>query len=157
MTWSMYATPLTASDISVGFTVPRNIILRGIRIRLLANNNPTYTSMTSEISSRNLDTHPAGTIPPYSPIAVSSTSYTKAQFQTLPNAMKDIYFEFPEVSLAADVPYIFYLRLTGYTFSDASHLAWLLAWPDPIPQDVVVTRERLSLATYYMYFIGAEF
>lgn len=127
-----------------------NIVLKAIRTWLIWNDHSgSITDMTCKIYSDRASS-------PGALIATSTNSFDRADIITLASGVKEIYFEFDEISLHSETFYHFVINCTGYTGTENSHIAWRKAWPDPIYRTGLdIDYEALSIAPYFLTVIGA--
>ena len=128
-----------------------NTILKGMRTWVIFVNDPTLIDL-----SMNIYTDEAGE---KGKLLTSSTnSLTKAQMITDTNGVKEIYFNFDDFPMDADIEYQFGLTGTGPSFTASSYIAWMVAYPDPVYRTgLTVNFHLITTAPFVMYFIGAEY
>ncbi len=131
MAWSIWADPLLSADMTgvskfITFGTDSNCVMRAAKTWLVFNDVGAFTSMTMKLYASR-DGAPAGLI------ATSTNSWGKADLLTTHDSgAKEIYFEFNYVPLQQNTTYHLVLNCSGYTYSDANHMAWRKGWPDPV-------------------------
>ena len=137
MTWRVIAQRYDSGEMSntnnsIPFKPNKSIVLDAITVWVLAENNPTYTNITASIYSDR-----GGS--PRSLIASSSTTKTKAQIQTLNNAMKEVGFDFSNVMLQSGTTYHIVLSGAGYTPTASSALYLVKKYDNPYNHSTLTT------------------
>jgi hypothetical protein len=160
MTWTVYGKPyaadadLTGTAIFQPLTFDYPVILKAVRVWLIAMGNPTFTSLSMKIYS---DDSQQATRTPKTLLYTSTNSPTKASIFTASHGVKETYFEFANVNLAGGTYYNFVINASGYSgASTSSHLAWRIEWPDP-QYDDSVTDGNLKTYPLSIYPILARF
>lgn len=116
---------LSTTDLSQRIIFNNNIALKAIRTQIIVYNDPTFTDLNMKIySDRNGS--------PQKLLATSTNSLTKAEIHTQANALKEIYFEFDNVSFNGFDTYHLVINGTGYSPTGAAHLAWRKGFVDPV-------------------------
>ena len=141
----------TNSSVYQKFVPTDSMILRAIRVSLIQNNDPTYTSASLKIySNRNGS--------PGALIATSTNSPTKAQlFSGANSGITDACFIFDDVSLRGGETYHVVVNLAGYTGSDSSHIAWKNTFPSAVYRSTVDTSfTGMHLSPREFAVIGAK-
>lgn len=133
-TWTMVGKPFATADMSATvptlywrFRIPTTgteHFLKGAGAGVIFYGTPVFTALSAEIWS---DQGSA----PRKLIANSTTSWLKAQLITLAHGCKYVGFDFPAVPLFPGAYYHLALRASGYTGTNASHIAWKHSYPDP--------------------------
>jgi len=142
---------LSATATKQAFILKRHATLRAVRLWIIAYNSPIFANLTMKIYSNNAQTSAPGIV-----IKSSTTSYQPANIYTLNNAIREIYFQFDDAVLEADDTYWAVLQATSYTFSDASHLAVLKSFPNPINTTTATSEMRKVFEwPWQMTFIDA--
>jgi hypothetical protein len=154
MSWAVWGKPITTAALSAGVsqkvTFNSNLVLKACRIWLVFYNDPALTSLSMKIYSDDNGS-------PKKLLHTSTNSPTKAQIITLENGVKEIYFDFNYPVFDADDSYHFVLTGSGYTGTDATHIAWRQAWPDPVyDTNWTPTWVNVNQAPYSIYFIGSD-
>lgn len=153
---NLYGEVFTTSDWSttprvfqpVSFTA--NTILIAARSWFIFYNDPAFTNLTMEVWTNN-----AGE--PGVLLATSTNTWTKAELITEDHGFKEIYFKFDQLNMRAGDTYHFCPKLSGYTGTTSTHVAWKKAFPDPVlSSGLTVTFESLGGSPYAIYFIGGE-
>lgn len=153
--WTQYGSPLSTDEAQNRSRYLRfkpaenNLVLLAMRTWVILYNPPSFTNLRAKLySDRN--GLPSGLI------ATSSNAWTKAEMLTTYNyGTKEIYFEFdPKITLHKNVYYHFVLNCDNYTYSDESHIAWRIGWPDPIYG--TATSNNLLYSPYIFSLIGAD-
>lgn len=160
MAWSLYGRPFASGELAntnafVCFRPNHNMLLRAVRTWVIVNNDPTFTDLRGHIYS----TDEATVKTPKQIIKSSTNILTKSEIITLDNGVKEIYFEFGDVPLVAGAFYGFVLSGSGYSYTTGSHLAWKLAWPDPVYSPTptyVETYATVGRARMDVSFVGAK-
>lgn len=135
MGWTLWADSYSTSEItdnskSVAVTFGDDGVFRACRTWIIIYNDPTFTSLSMKIYSNNSSGSPRKLL------ATSTNVQLKADVHTLPNAPKEIWFEFDYFPVQANEIYHFVLTGSGYTGSSSSHIAWVKGYPDPVlPHD----------------------
>ena len=132
MTWRMIGKPILTADltapigVSQKFSKPSGgMIVTGAQVGVILYNDPAFTSLSARIYSDS-----AGS--PKVLLATSTNSYTKAELlEVEDHALKFTGFSFNSVPLQSGVSYHLVLFPSGYTGTDASHIAWRMSYPDP--------------------------
>lgn len=131
MTWSIWADPLLTADMTgvskfITFGTDENCVMRAAKTWLVFNDVGNFTGLNMKLYASR-DGAPAGLI------ATSTNSWTRADLlTTYYNGAKEMYFEFNYVPLQKNTTYHLVLNCSGYTYSDANHMAWRKGWPDPV-------------------------
>jgi hypothetical protein len=113
-------------EITQGFSLTGNTILRAIRAVIIQYNDPTYTGITMKIYADRSGS-------PTKLIATSTNTVLPSAISAVEDhAFREVFFTFDDVPLRADVTYRAGLIFAGYTGTQASHLAWASSWPDPV-------------------------
>lgn len=129
--WSIWADPLLTSDMTsttkfITFGVEKNCVMRAAKTWLIFNDVGAFTNLQMKLYASR-DGAPAGLI------ATSSNNWQKSDLLlTYNSGAKEIYFEFDYVPLQKNTTYHLVLNCSGYTYSDANHMAWRKGWPDPV-------------------------
>jgi hypothetical protein len=128
----------------------QNLVLRAARTWLIFNNyTGSFTNLQMKIYS-DRSTSPGALI------ATSTNSWTRAEITTLNSGVKEIYFEFDDISLRSNGFYHFVLNCSSYTATSTDHVAWRKGWPDPVYRTGwSQTFENLGVAPYFLTIIGA--
>jgi hypothetical protein len=160
MTWTVYGKPyaadadLTDTSISQALKFDYPVILKAVRVWLIIKGNPTFTSLNMKIYS---DDAEQATRTPKKLLYTSSNSQTKADIITLAHGVKEIYFEFANINLAAETYYNFVINASGYSgASDSSHIAWRIDFPAAVYIDGV-TEDDVATYPLCLYPILARF
>lgn len=165
MGWKIWATEWTTTgqmeDASIFQPIlfPRNVILRATRTWIVAYNDPVFTSLSMKIYSNQVV---SGINTPKKLLHTSTDVRTKAEIFTLPNAAKEIYFNFDDVPLREGDTYNFVINAVGYVpvnfpDPDASLLAWRKGYPDPIyTASFKAALDIVERAPFSILFIGAD-
>lgn len=160
MGWKVYANPFETGELSntakfqtVKFVEDK--ILLAVRTWIVLYNNPTFTNLNMKIYS-NDDSSGANT--PGMLLATSTNTQIKSDIITLENGAREIWFQFDYFPVNGEDKYNFVVNGDGYTYSDESHIAWMLAWPDPVYSAAYTpTFENLLVAPYQLYAVGGDF
>lgn len=132
-----------------------DIILRAVRTWVVVYNAPTFTNLSMKIYSNNTE---SGSNAPGVLLHSSTTQWNLADLTTEDNAVKEIYFEFPDVSLNGVDEYNFVVSADTYVYLESSHLAWRKAWPDPVYRAAYTpSRVNMGRAPFELYLVGAQF
>lgn len=134
-------------------TFKKNTVVKAVRTWVVGYNDPTFDSLTMKIYSS--DTA-SGANAPGVLIATSTNAPTKAEISTCKNWCRELWFEFAGPALRAGEKYNIVINSTGYTHSEASHLAWRKAWPKPVYKDFTPTALNICSAPYAFYVIGGD-
>jgi hypothetical protein len=159
MSYTVWADPWASSELTntarfQTISFPENTILKAIRTKIVVYNDPAFTSLSAKLYSNELV---SGVNTPRMLIAQSTNSHLKAEVCTLENGVKEIWFDFNFISLRAGDKYNIVISGTDYVYSDASHLAWAKAWPDPVYKDGwTCSFESLVVSPYYIYAVGRK-
>jgi len=159
MTWRIWCRPwdsgqLANTDIFQPVTPKKNIILIGCRTWIVAISDPTFTDLNMKIYSNDDN---AAVDTPLELLATSTNSQAKADIITLDHGVKEIYFNFDNVSLQENTKYNFVMNGTGYVPTSSSFLCWRKAYPDPVyTAGYTPTKESLGVAPYEIYLIGGD-
>ena len=158
MAWKVWGDQLDTADLtstnkSQAVTFGEDTILLAVRTWVIVYNDPPFTSLNLKIYSNEVI---SGANTPKKLLATSNNVQLKADVHTLSNGAKEIWFDFNfPVYNGADI-YNLVLNGVGYAGSDASHLSWMKAFPNPVyPSGYTPAMETLPLAPYEIYFIGA--
>jgi len=127
-----------------------NIILRYVRSWVVVFNNPSFTGLTMKIYASN-ESYDKGKL-----LHTATTTWTKTQVTAENNAIREIYFEFNDISLNKDNWYHFALSGTPSSFSSSSCIAWKMGWPDPVYRTGLSVTYPNRAQNYDLYFIGSE-
>lgn len=159
MVWTVYGdefstAQMTDSTMSQVVIMPRNQQVNAIRVWLIIHNSSAITNLQMKIYNNDAEaTDPTAT----SLLATSTNSFDKADLITDTYGVKSCYFEFANIALRKGDKYHFVLNCSGYTYSEASHIAWKKAWPDPAYTiGYTATAENLAVAPYEFKLIGAK-
>lgn len=157
MSWRVFGERIETADMSAPFRVympvefNSDFLLKAIRTWFVIYNDPVFTSIEMRIYSNRSNA-------PGKLITTSSNVQLKADVHTEDNAAKGIYFEWdtPKSFEAGDryylVPFI-----NGYTGTEASHIAWVKAWPHAVyTTGLSNDYESLGIDPYHVAFIGAK-
>lgn len=157
--WSVYGdsydndTDFSNGAKSVRFKLNANKVIRYARTWVVLYNDPGLTNITAKIYHDLSATEAKGDL-----IASSSTTHTKAEITTSNNAIRELYFQFADISLEGSNYYHFVLTGTSSGFSASSHIAWKTSYPDPVYEDgVSVIFSNLPKFPYTLSLIGAGF
>lgn len=129
--WKVYGNVLLTADINgtdksqaMKFRPNSNIVVRAIRTWFVLYNSPVYTALSLRIYADQGGS--AGKL-----IATSTNSHVPGDLLTTEAyGLKGTYFEFDDIALNGDTWYHVLPYATGYTGTDASHIAWVKGWPD---------------------------
>jgi hypothetical protein len=124
------------------FTPTVNISLKALRIYIIVYGDPVLTELKAHI-------YTSRSSAPYGLLMTSTNSYSKAQITTSDNGAREIYFEFTPKHLLSGDTYFVTLSATSYTGNDSSHIAWAIAFPDPVYE---VTGSNNTLQTKNLGF-----
>lgn len=130
MNWRMIGKPFATLDmgslptISQRILIGKSISLDSVQLGLVIYNNPTFTSLNCKIYSDDSGS-------PRKLLHTSTTSWLKAQINTLDHGYKFVGFSFNKPLLKSSIYYHIVLDGVGYVGNDGSHLAWRQAYPDP--------------------------
>lgn len=135
-------------------TVTSDFEVKVVRTQVLFLNDPTLTSIQMEIQ---VDGGPELELHGITPVTshTSSNTVLKSDISTFKNAVRDIYFTFDDLVLREGESYRINLKLTGYTGTAASHLAWVKGIPAPY-ETRNYSKVEMGRAPYYIGFIGAD-
>jgi hypothetical protein len=134
MAWEFYGDEMLTADATgkslfQAWTPNRNLVLRAARCWVVLFGDPTFTNLSLKLYA-NREGEP-GVL-----LETSSTTWDPDDIYTdrvtNPNAVKEVYFEFANPALHNGATYHFVLNADGYTYSEASCIAWKKAWPDPV-------------------------
>ena len=130
-----------------------NIVLERVRLGLVGVNNPTFNYAFCEIYSYD----DVAEVP--TKLLYTSSQVLKTQITTLDSFVKEVPFNFQNVSLKKNNYYAVILRLNGYTYSSSSFLGFRKDFPDPAYK---TNNDASSIASvgsvsYWARFIGAKF
>lgn len=156
MGWTVWADDFTVGDMSgvskfQPVTFGKDLILRAVRTWIVVYDDPAFTSLNMKIYSNE------GSYTPKKLLATSTNVITKAELHTLPNAVKEIWFEFDYPVFNGNDVYNVVINGTGYAPTGDKHLAWMKGFPDPVYSTAYVPAiETLPYAPYQLYFIGAD-
>lgn len=159
MAWKVWADPFETSDLTTTnrfqpVTFGTDLILRAVRTWVIVYNDPAFTYLNMKIYSNEVV---GGNNTPKKLLATSSNTQLKANVHTLANGVKEIWFEFDYPVFNGSDIFNFVINGTGYTYADASHLAWMKAFPNPVYSGGYTPAiETLPYAPYELYFIGAQ-
>lgn len=132
-----------------------NIILKAFRVWVIFYDNPSFTNLRMKIYSDRTTplAHNPGKL-----IATSTNSFTKNEISTYANAVREIYFEFPDINLQGETWYNLVLNMDDYAPVGDEHMAWRNAFPDPVyATNLVIASSELNAFPFTVYAIGAEF
>lgn len=132
-----------------------NLILKGLRTWLVFYDNPVVDNFIMKIYSDRTDTvaHAPGVL-----LHTSTNTFAKSDIITLANGYKEIYFDFDNVNLNESTWYNFVINAETYTPAGDAHVAWRLAFPDPVyATNLQVTTSKLNVFPHAIYFIAGEF
>jgi len=157
MARTYYGDPFETAELTsnqnkyIRFKPNSNIVLKALRTWLIFNDyTGTLTALVGKLYSDR------GGLPG-ALIASSTNSFNKADIITLASGIKEIYFNFNNLPLHSSSYYHLVLSASAYTYSDASHIAWRKAWPDPVYRTGVNTNfEGLGNAPYTLSIIGDD-
>lgn len=154
MGWTVYGDEwlsgdLANQDIYCPIKFNSNVVFRAFRTWIIVNNDPTFTNLTAQLWSDETG--------PKTKIADSTTTHTKAEIITADNGVKEVYFEFDDITCEGDTTYNLVLNGAGYVYASGSHLAWRKAFVDPVHSvtGVGVGIETLRAMPYMVTLIGA--
>lgn len=133
---------------------PKNYVLLGCRIWVIAYNDPVFTSLHMKIYSDNNGV-------PKKLLHTSTNVQLKADIHTLDNAAKEIWFDFDKIPVRgeptlASNKYHFVLNGSGYTGDETSHLAWMRGFPNPVYRPAGFGYNDLLTSPLTLYFIGSR-
>lgn len=159
MGWKVYADEFTTADLtgvskyqSVSFG--SDLILVGVRTWIVVYNDPTFTNLNMKIYSNEVI---SSVNTPKKLLATSTNVQAKSVIHTLPNGVKEIYFDFNYPAFNGLDIYNIVINGTGYTYAASSHLAWMKGYPNPVYSGgYTPALETLPYAPYELYFIGAN-
>ena len=124
-----------------------NIALQACKTWIVLYNNPTFTDLKLRVYNEN-------------DVLLYESSNVQLKndiLQTYNNGYKEIWFNFDKANFKGTDNYRFRLVASGYTYSDASHIAWAHNWPDPVYRNnISYGYSDLLVSPYYIYFIGSE-
>jgi hypothetical protein len=127
-----------------------NIHLRAVKILVMIYGNPTISQLTAKIYSDRIGV-------PFKELHQSTTFYEKSQITTENNGLKEIFFEFNDVSIQANTKYHVVFQANGYNGTDASHMALMTYFPDPAYIDGFTNNQtKLSVMPIHIVLIGAK-
>jgi hypothetical protein len=153
--WSIYGNSYdTDADFlnatkTVRFKVPAGNIQQYVRTWVIGNNDPLYTNITASIYA---DVNGSKGAKLYD----SLTTHLKAAVSTKINFVKELYFEFDNLSLDENNWYHFALRGTSSGFTEDSHIAWKTSYPYPV-YTTGLGSTNLAAYPYTFSMVGAEF
>lgn len=129
----MIGKPLMTADMSGIPTVSQKFnsealssdyLLKAVTLGVIFYNDPAFTNVYVELWSDRSGS-------PQKLISTSDT-FSKAECLVVENhAFRTLGFSFDGIPLRAQTPYHIVLRASGYTGTDASHIAVKLSYPDP--------------------------
>ena len=160
MVWNIYGTRWETGELAdtTLFQTQQpvdDIVLRAVRTWIVVFNAPTFSNLTLKIYSNDDD---SGSDAPGVLLHSSTTTWNLADLTTEDNACKEIYFEFPDISLNGSDKYSFVMQADSYTYLTSSFLAWRKAWPDPIYTAAYTpTIPNMGRAPFELYLVGADF
>jgi len=114
----------TANSVTQPFIPSTNRVIKGLVAGIIFTGNPSFTDLRMEVW-----TDRGGV--PGGMLAQSLTVWTKADLMTLDHGFKTVGFTFNTIKLRANNTYHAVLRISGYTGTTASHIAWRKSYPDP--------------------------
>ena len=156
MTWRVYHDNLATSDLSdtnfsTKFKMLKNVILTGIRMQILFQDDPSFTNVTLKLYASKADLS-LGAL-----IANSTTTLAKAAIFTQNSSVSDLFFAFSNINLRVDETYFVVLNGAGYTGTDSSYIALVRSWPDPFYKTNVDSGfAKLGIAPFTVLFIGSD-
>jgi len=131
-------------------TFNKNIILRTVRCWAIFVGDPTFDSLRLNVRPDN-DGVQATTL-----IAQSTNTLTKAEVLTDNSGVREIFFNFNDISLSEGGQYWVALSAVGYSPSSSSFIAMRRQWPDPYYDGVTTTFVSQARNPFSFYFIGSE-
>lgn len=152
MSFRVYGEKLMTADMSgiprmfCRFILPTNRNIRAFRTWVVYYNNPSFTALFLDIySKRPSNNNSSPNIFPGTKLFRSDKSWAPADISNQAYAVKELYFDFNEpIALRADT-YCAVLYASGYTGTDASHIAWRRGWPDPNISNITATMSNLTI------------
>lgn len=151
--WGRIAETLTGTEIYQPFLPGQDFILRGLRHWIVLLNNPTVSTLRCSIYANNSTTNL-----PSTKIADASNTWEKSDLLTQTHGFFEIYFDFNFVPLQADTRYHVVFTADSYTYSISSHVAYRVAYPDPVYSGgLTIAPEKLDVFPLALYFIGAPY
>ena len=158
MSYKVWGNKLDAPDLLgtskyVTFKPNKNLVLRAVRTSFIVYNDPVFTNLNAKIYTAG-DNNAPGLL-----LYTSTDSRTKAEIHTRPNGDKSTYFTFADIPLQANTYYNVVVNGQGYIPTANSHLAWRLAFPDPVYRDPLFTYgfSNLNRCPYDLHIIAGEF
>ena len=159
MGWKIYGRRIESGELSdtskfQTVKINKNTILKAVRTWIIINNDPTFTDLNMKIYSNNVI---SGENSPGSLLYTSTNVQAKADILTENNGARELWFEFDDVPMQENTYYNFVLNGTGYAYSLSSHLAWRVAWPDPVHDGYTPDALNAGIAPYCIYMVGSEY
>lgn len=128
-----------------------DISVIAFRTWLIFYNDPVFTSLSMDIYTDN------GSDSPGVLYASSTNSILKSEIMTEANAVKSMNFNFNNLNFKANEIYNALIRISGYTGTNSSHIAWYKSF-DPVYNDPTATLNEISTTPYHISaLIGAKF
>lgn len=136
------------------FKPHRDMILRGLRHWMIFYNNPTIQNIKCALYASD---NSSGVHLPSTKIEESSKVWLKSEIISLDNGFFEIYYDFDNVPLQENTTYHFVFYADTYSFSESSHVAYRVAFPDPVySQGLTVAANKVSTFPLALYVIGAD-
>lgn len=144
---------LTSPNKSYPFKFSEHTVVKAVRTWVISYNDPTFTSLVGKIYSVRGASKAASLL-----VATSSNTQIKAEIVSTQHSLTEVYFEFDEpIQVEKNTWRCFSIQGSDYTYSLASHLAWVKAWPKSVhrdDQDEVFP--DFVLAPYQVHLIGCK-
>lgn len=141
---------LNVDDCYQPIVLNEDVSIIGIRISMILFNNPVMTGLQCHVY-----TDRSGI--PDRLIMSSTNTYDTADLTDLGNAARQFNFEFTPKHFNSTNTFHVCLSATTYTGTDASHVAWVLAFPDPVyTADVTNEIRYLGQWPQEVLIIGAK-
>jgi hypothetical protein len=155
--WKVWADSFSTSEITLyqkqqTVIFNSNVILRYAKTWVVVSDAPDFTNLKMRIYAVNENSE-RGAI-----LHTSSNTFQLSDILTAEDhGCKELYFEFPDISLSGVQPYYFALGADTASFTDESLLAWKKGFPDPVhAENVTTTFVSAARNPYDLYFIGAK-
>lgn len=155
MSWTVWANQFDSGELSTPtlyqlVSMNEAKVIRAVRTWVIITDDAVFNTLYMELWSAKNGT-------PLAKLATSD-SRTKSEIITLENGVKEVWFEFDDVTLGTSIDYAFVLQGTGYVPTTDGRISWMKAFPDPVySTGYTPLFENLPTAPYQMYFIGADF
>lgn len=140
----------TGKSMYLKFHPTDNIVMRAVRTWYIFYNDPTFTSLTCKLYA-DQGGAPGGII------ETANNTFNKADLYTEDHALVEVYWEFDYVPLRSGVNYHLVTNCSGYTYDDASHIAWRKGWPDNVYRGgLQLDYEEIITSPFQLSVIGDE-